>query len=55
MNYQVYQVRIWALNANGTGPPTDWHTIETYEKDLDESTVPGAPLGMRGMFLNLVN
>uniref|UniRef100_A0A224XGP9 Putative neural cell adhesion molecule l1 n=1 Tax=Panstrongylus lignarius TaxID=156445 RepID=A0A224XGP9_9HEMI len=46
-NSSVYQVRIWALNANGTGPPTDWHTIETYEKDLDESTVPGAPVGMR--------
>uniref|UniRef100_A0A0A9YF81 Fibronectin type-III domain-containing protein n=1 Tax=Lygus hesperus TaxID=30085 RepID=A0A0A9YF81_LYGHE len=39
----VYQVRIWAMTVNGTGPPTDWYTIETYEKDLDESTVPDEP------------
>ncbi|XP_015602585.1 neogenin isoform X2 [Cephus cinctus] len=39
----VYQVRICAFNVNGTGPWTEWMTIETYEKDLDESKVPDAP------------
>lgn len=43
----VYQVRLWAMTVNGTGPPTEWHTLETYENDLDESTVPGAPTSIR--------
>lgn len=45
---QVYQVRLFAMNVNGTGPPTDWFTIETYENDLDESTVPEEPVSMKG-------
>ncbi|BES95191.1 Neogenin C-terminus [Nesidiocoris tenuis] len=43
----VYIVRIWAMTINGTGPPTDWFTIETYEKDLDETTVPDEPSDMK--------
>ncbi|XP_014240160.1 neogenin isoform X2 [Cimex lectularius] len=43
----IYQVRIWAINVNGTGPPTDWYTIETYEKDLDETTVPDKPSDLK--------
>ncbi|KAL1140726.1 hypothetical protein AAG570_000656, partial [Ranatra chinensis] len=42
-----YQVRLWAMTVNGTGPPTDWYNIETYENDLDESTVPDAPNSMK--------
>ncbi|XP_063237445.1 neogenin isoform X2 [Bacillus rossius redtenbacheri] len=42
-----YQLRLWALTANGTGPPTDWHPWETLERDLDESRVPGMPVGLR--------
>ncbi|XP_044590611.1 neogenin isoform X4 [Cotesia glomerata] len=43
----VYHVRICALNVNGTGPWTEWMAIETYENDLDESTVPSAPTNLR--------
>ncbi|XP_017786594.1 PREDICTED: neogenin isoform X2 [Nicrophorus vespilloides] len=39
----IYQVKLWALNINGTGPPTDWIEIETYTNDLDESRVPDKP------------
>jgi len=44
----VYQVRLWALNVNGSGPPTEWYTVETYENDLDESQVPDMPTGLKG-------
>ena len=30
-----YQIRIQALNVNGSGPPTDWMTAVTYAYDLD--------------------
>ena len=40
----AYLVRISALNVNGTGPWTEWMTIETYENDLDESVVPSEPI-----------
>ncbi|KAK2579403.1 hypothetical protein KPH14_003264 [Odynerus spinipes] len=43
----VYQVRMCAFNVNGTGPWTEWMTIETYENDLDETNVPGAPSNIR--------
>ncbi|XP_065168608.1 neogenin isoform X4 [Atheta coriaria] len=42
-----YQVKLWAMNVNGTGPPTDWFDIETYENDLDESRVPDEPGPLR--------
>ncbi|XP_045461534.1 neogenin isoform X4 [Harmonia axyridis] len=38
-----YQIRLWAMNTNGTGPPTDWYTAETNENVLDESKVPDKP------------
>lgn len=38
-----YQVRICTINANGTGPFTEWLNIETYENDLTETQVPNAP------------
>lgn len=43
----VYQARLWAMTVNGTGPPTEWYTFETYENNLDESSVPGAPTSIR--------
>lgn len=36
------------MTVNGTGPPTEWYTFETYENNLDESSVPGAPTSIRG-------
>ncbi|XP_044744590.1 neogenin isoform X2 [Coccinella septempunctata] len=39
----AYQIRLWAMNTNGTGPPTDWYTAETNENVLDESKVPDKP------------
>nr|CAD7442449.1 unnamed protein product [Timema bartmani] len=42
-----YQVRLWALTVNGTGPPTEWFNIETFENDLDESHVPGQPVNLK--------
>jgi hypothetical protein len=39
---------LWALNVNGSGPPTEWYTVETYENDLDESQVPDMPSGLKG-------
>ncbi|XP_034257103.1 neogenin [Thrips palmi] len=39
----IYLVRLYAINVNGTGPPTEWFTIETYQKDLDETSVPDIP------------
>ena len=30
-----YQIRIQALNVNGSGPATDWMTKVTYVFDLD--------------------
>lgn len=43
-----YQIRLWAINVNGTGPPTEWISVETYENDLDESRVPDAPGRLQG-------
>lgn len=44
----VYQIKLWAINPNGTGPPTEWFEIETYENDLDESRVPDSPGPLKG-------
>lgn len=44
----TYQVRLWAINVNGTGPPTEWIQVETYENDLDESRVPDSPGPLQG-------
>ncbi|XP_050970521.1 neogenin 1a isoform X3 [Labeo rohita] len=38
-----YMLRVSAITVNGTGPATDWTTAETFESDLDETTVPDAP------------
>lgn len=38
-----YQIKIAAMTINGTGPFTEWNSVDTYENDLDESRVPGEP------------
>nr|XP_022917260.1 neogenin isoform X2 [Onthophagus taurus] len=43
----LYQVKLWALNVNGTGPPTEWFDISTFAHDMDESKVPGQPYGLK--------
>lgn len=50
----AYQLKISAININGTGPATEWHHIETYENDLDESQVPGAPGYIRSIFFPFI-
>lgn len=45
-----YQIRVSAMTVNGSGPMTDWLTVETYENDLDESQVPEPPSSLRGWF-----
>lgn len=44
----TYEIRLWAINVNGTGPPTEWYEVDTYENDLDESRHPDAPSPLRG-------
>lgn len=46
----VYQVRICALNVNGTGPWSEMMDIEPYERDLDESKVPNTPTNLKSKF-----
>ncbi|XP_015199137.2 neogenin isoform X2 [Lepisosteus oculatus] len=38
-----YTFRVAAMTGNGTGPPTEWATAETFESDLDETRVPDIP------------
>ncbi|XP_042907153.1 neogenin isoform X2 [Parasteatoda tepidariorum] len=42
-----YMVKIAAITAKGTGPFTDWQTVETYSNDLIESKVPEMPSSLR--------
>ncbi|XP_060521840.1 neogenin isoform X2 [Cylas formicarius] len=44
---QLYQIRVWAMNVNGTGPGSEWVEVDTFQKDLDESRVPDAPSNLR--------
>lgn len=48
----TYEIRLWAINVNGTGPPTEWYEIDTYENDLDESRHPDAPSPLRGKIID---
>ncbi|NXF72695.1 DCC protein, partial [Sclerurus mexicanus] len=38
-----YSFQVSAMTVNGTGPPSDWISVETPENDLDESQVPDQP------------
>ncbi|CAH0551604.1 unnamed protein product [Brassicogethes aeneus] len=42
-----YSVRLWALNINGSSPPTDWFDTITYETDMNEDKVPEKPAYIR--------
>ncbi|GAB6031907.1 hypothetical protein CHUAL_010299 [Chamberlinius hualienensis] len=42
-----YNIKIAALTVNGTGPFTEWLSIETYLDDLDESRVPDPPSSIK--------
>lgn len=44
---QSYLLRIAASTVNGTGPPTEWLSGETFRDDLDELKEPGQPTGLR--------
>uniref|UniRef100_A0A8D9AVD2 Neogenin n=1 Tax=Cacopsylla melanoneura TaxID=428564 RepID=A0A8D9AVD2_9HEMI len=43
----TYQVKLWAMNVNGSGPPTDWFSSETFSQDLGEFTVPDIPASLK--------
>ncbi|KAJ8924156.1 hypothetical protein NQ315_006940 [Exocentrus adspersus] len=43
----MYQIRLWAMNVNGTGPPTEWIDVETFQNDVDESRVPDKPKAIK--------
>ncbi|XP_048459942.1 netrin receptor DCC [Rhincodon typus] len=38
-----YSFQVAAMTVNGTGPASEWFTVETPENDLDESQVPDQP------------
>lgn len=42
-----YMVKMWAFFSNGTGPVSEWITVETLQKDLDETQVPDKPSQLR--------
>lgn len=48
----AYQIKIAAMTVNGSGPATEWQHAETYENDLDETDVPGAPGWIRSEICN---
>ncbi|XP_053621423.1 neogenin isoform X3 [Plodia interpunctella] len=39
----TYQIRVCAINVNGSGPFSEWVTASTQQQQLDESRVPGKP------------
>lgn len=43
----TYQIRLSAINTNGSGPATDWLSADTYDNEPDESTVPSEPSPLR--------
>lgn len=49
----TYQVKIAAMTVNGTGPFSEWNSIETFEYDLSETHVPGKPAWLQGKCLHL--
>ncbi|KAI5727214.1 hypothetical protein M8J76_016252 [Diaphorina citri] len=43
----TYQIKLWAMNVNGSGPATDWFSAETFSQDLGEFTVPDIPASLK--------
>lgn len=42
-----YQIKLAAIYGNETGPYTEWFTVETLQRDLDETQVPDQPGSLR--------
>ncbi|XP_074661525.1 neogenin-like [Tubulanus polymorphus] len=42
-----YNVRLFAMTVNGSGPATEWVQSVTFPTDRDESRVPGQPSSLR--------
>lgn len=42
-----YQIRLWATNINGSGPPSDWIDVSTFQNDLIENVVPDEPSDLK--------
>nr|XP_046915756.1 neogenin-like [Dermatophagoides farinae] len=42
-----YQIKLAAIYGNETGPFTEWYTVETLQRDLDETQVPDQPGSLR--------
>ncbi|XP_072382653.1 neogenin isoform X2 [Diabrotica undecimpunctata] len=40
---EPYQIRLWAMNVNGSGPGSEWVEVETFENEFDENNVPDKP------------
>uniref|UniRef100_A0A8C4QG01 Neogenin 1 n=1 Tax=Eptatretus burgeri TaxID=7764 RepID=A0A8C4QG01_EPTBU len=38
-----YSIRVSAMTVNGSGPVSEWVTVETFGEDFDESRVPEQP------------
>lgn len=47
----TYQIRLWAMNVNGTSPGSEWIDVETFKNDVVESKVPDQPTNFRGMLV----
>ncbi|XP_054161956.1 neogenin-like [Oppia nitens] len=43
----TYNVKIAAIMTNGTGPASEWLSVETFTNDLDETQVPDKPVNLR--------
>ncbi|KRT85842.1 Immunoglobulin, partial [Oryctes borbonicus] len=43
----TYQIKLWAMNVNGTSPPTEWLHVNTLANDMNESSVPDIPFGLK--------
>lgn len=42
-------MKLWAMNVNGTSPGTEWLHVTTLANDMDESSVPDRPSGLKGI------
>jgi len=45
-----YQIKLAAINVNGSGPFTEWIPAVTFLRDLDETQVPAIPGSLIGEY-----
>ncbi|VVC27257.1 Hypothetical protein CINCED_3A012217 [Cinara cedri] len=43
----IYQVRLWTLNTVGSSPPSEWFTVQTFDNNLRENTIPNEPTNIK--------